>query len=226
MDCQSHPLGASAQAALYLTHAVDEQLCDHARGNRHQHVIAAVLHPVVATRRLVQTVAAPVVDHVVPPAVLRWNVRALYPRMVWPCATIVACHRWRWWAMAMVDMRRRCMPWATLPARVMGAVLWPLRMHRRTLVMRPTAIRLRLRQRGDTQNKNRRHGDGQRQTLKWHGARFLNEKDSSPNGCYNPDHARQTLCKKQTAAAFTELCAPPRGICMRFTKEKVCIAKM
>lgn len=66
------PFQIKRQPLYFLTHTVDDELRNHARGNRHQHVIPAILHPVIATRWLVQPVATPVMHHIAGGSVLRW----------------------------------------------------------------------------------------------------------------------------------------------------------
>jgi hypothetical protein len=53
------PVGASRSV-------VQQELQDDAGGNRHQYIVATGLHPVIATWRCAQVVAAPIVDHILP----------------------------------------------------------------------------------------------------------------------------------------------------------------
>ena len=95
-------------------HAVDDELRDHAGRNRHQHVVTAVAHPVVAAGRLVQAVATPVVHHVARGTVLRWQARALDPVVLRARAAVVAVAGRRW---PVAGVRLRTMgPAVAVPA--------------------------------------------------------------------------------------------------------------
>ncbi len=71
-----------------------------------------------------------------------------------------------------------------MPAGLLVTMLWAVRMGR-PLVARST-MRLGLRHRGCAKAQCERGGDGISEALKLHGATFLSEKDSSPNGCHGP----------------------------------------
>ena len=56
-------------AANAVRSVVQQELQDDAGGNRHQYIVTAGLHPVVAARRRIQVMAAPVIDHILAVAV-------------------------------------------------------------------------------------------------------------------------------------------------------------
>lgn len=88
--------------------------------------------------------------------------------------------------MAVLHVRRHRTRTTTVPPWVLRSMAWPLGMRGWALVTRPAAIRLGLGQRADTHSEGHRNGDRGRQALQLHGATFLSEKDSSPNGCHTP----------------------------------------
>ena len=61
------------------------QLRNHATRNGHQQVVTAVLHPVVATGRVLQAMSTPVIHHILVRTVLWRHTRALHPIVVRPC---------------------------------------------------------------------------------------------------------------------------------------------
>jgi hypothetical protein len=68
---------------------IQQQLQDHACGNRNQNVVASGLNPMVATRRCAQLVPTPVIDHVLVAAVFtRQTVTSVKP-VLWPCTPFV-----------------------------------------------------------------------------------------------------------------------------------------
>src|SRR5450830_1585828 len=67
----------------------EQQTSDDAGGDRYQHVVTAGLHPLVATRRRIQMVATPVVDHILAIAIFRWQTAAFTQVMTRAGATVV-----------------------------------------------------------------------------------------------------------------------------------------
>lgn len=61
-----------------------DQLCDHAGGNRDQQIVAPILHPLVATGRTLEAMAMPIIDHIVRGTELRWHACALDPVVLRP----------------------------------------------------------------------------------------------------------------------------------------------
>ena len=57
-------------------------LRDHTGGNRDQHVVAAILHPLLTTSGLLQAVVLPVVHHILVAAILLRHFAALMPLLL------------------------------------------------------------------------------------------------------------------------------------------------
>src|SRR5579872_4816021 len=62
---------ASYKTANTALSVIQEKLQDDTGGNRHQHIVATGLHPLITTRRCIQMVATPVIDHILPVAIFR-----------------------------------------------------------------------------------------------------------------------------------------------------------
>lgn len=163
----------------WLTQAIDDQLGNHARSNRHQHIVAAVLHPLVTTRWLVQAVTTPVMHHIACRTVLRWQTRALVPVVSRPSAPVMVNHHRRWRrAITRVVVHTRWRPGApagmVLGSTAMGMRWWSMAM----------PMGLGLRQRRHAQSQRSGEQSIRSNSVQLHGASFQ-VKDSSQGGCHS-----------------------------------------